>query len=118
MTRFAPGDSAAGSSRSDGVRRSGAPRWRFRLYVAGQSPKSMTALRNVQQLCDEYLAGDYDIELVDLVAHPARAQQDQILAVPTLVRYAPQPVQRIIGDLSDYERTLTNLNLDSIRRSE
>ena len=118
MTEFAAGIDVTQPGCTDGARRGDAPRWRFRLYVAGQSPKSMTALRNVQQLCEEYLAGDYDIELVDLVAHPARAQQDQILAVPTLVRYAPQPVQRIIGDLSDYARTLINLNLDSSRRSK
>lgn len=85
--------------------------WRFRLYVAGQSPKSMTALHNVKLLCEQHLAGAYEIELVDLVAEPARAQQDQILAVPTLVRYSPQPVKRIIGDLSDHNLTLSNLGI-------
>lgn len=87
------------------------PRWQFRLYVAGQSPKSMAALGNLRRLCEEYLAGDYDIELVDLVVQPELAQQDQILAVPTLVRRLPQPLKRIIGDLSDYERSIRNLDL-------
>lgn len=86
-------------------------RWKFRLYVTGQSPKSMTALGTIHRLCEEHLAGNYDIELVDLMLQPERAQQDQILAVPTLIRYLPQPVKRIIGDLSDYERTLVNLDL-------
>lgn len=92
-------------------------RWKFRLYVTGQSPKSMTALGNIHRLCEEHLAGNYDIELVDLMLQPERAQQDQILAVPTLVRYLPQPVKRIIGDLSDYERTLRNLDLRSPYRA-
>lgn len=87
------------------------PRWKFTLYVAGQSPKSMTALGNVRRLCEEYLKGNYDIELIDLMVQPELAQQDQILAVPTLVRRLPQPVKRVIGDLSDYERTLINLDL-------
>jgi len=85
--------------------------WRFRLYVAGQSPKSLTALHNVKLLCELHLGSAYEIELVDLMAEPGRARQDQILAVPTLVRYWPQPVKRIIGDLSDHKLTLSNLGL-------
>lgn len=96
------GDDGAGARRES---------WKFRLYVAGRSPKSMAALHNIKMLCERHLAGAYDIELVDLVADPARAQQDQILAVPTLVRYSPQPLKRIIGDLSDHRLTLSHLGI-------
>lgn len=91
----------------------GTPRepWKFRLYVAGRSPKSVTALHNLKVLCEQHLAGAYEIELVDLVAEPARAQQDQILALPTLVRHWPQPIKRIIGDLSDHRLTLSHLGI-------
>lgn len=85
--------------------------WKFRLYVAGRSPKSLTALHNLKLLCDQHLPGAYEIELVDLVEKPGRAQQDQILAVPTLVRYWPQPIKRIIGDLSDHPLTLSHLGI-------
>lgn len=104
-------DHAAQSSEQ----RTTAARWKFVLYVAGRSPKSMTALGNVQRLCDEHLQDDYEIKVVDLLVNPELAQQDQVFAVPTLVRRTPQPVKRIIGDLSDYQRTLINLDLH-IRR--
>jgi circadian clock protein KaiB len=87
--------------------------WRLRLYVAGQAPKSLHALANLKKLCEEHLAGHYEIEVIDLVEHPAMAQSDDILAVPTLVRLVPQPMCRMIGDLSDPERVLVSLNIQS-----
>ncbi len=103
---------AASEDQADaGQRDAPAPQWRFALYVAGQSPKSMTALGNVRRLCEEFLKGNYEIELIDLVVRPEMAQLDQVFAVPTLIRRMPQPVKRIIGDLSDYQRTLINLDL-------
>ena len=86
-------------------------RWRLRLYVAGQSPKSVTALENLQRLCEERLKGRYRIEVIDLLKNPRLAKDDQILAIPTLVRRLPVPVRRIIGDLSNTERVLVGLDL-------
>jgi circadian clock protein KaiB len=83
----------------------------LRLYVAGQSPKSLRALANLQTLCDEHLAGRFEIEVVDLVQHPERAQADDIVAIPTLVRRSPSPVRRVIGDLSDTVRVLAGLEI-------
>jgi circadian clock protein KaiB len=83
----------------------------MRLYVAGQAPKSLHALANLKKLCEEHLAGHYEIEVIDLVEYPALAQSDDILAVPTLVRRLPEPCRRIIGDLSDPERFLVSLRL-------
>ncbi len=83
----------------------------LRLYVAGSTPKSVTALRNLEQLCEERLAGRYHIEVIDLMKKPHLAQADQILAVPTLVRKAPAPSRRIVGNLSDGQRVLTSLDL-------
>jgi circadian clock protein KaiB len=83
----------------------------MRLYVAGQAPKSLHALVNLKKLCEEHLAGHYEIEVIDLVEYPALAQSDDILAVPTLVRSLPQPMRRIIGDLSDPQRVLVSLRL-------
>jgi len=85
--------------------------WHLRLYVAGQSPKSLCALANLKKLCEEHLAGRYEIEIVDLVEYPTLAKSDDILAVPTLVRRLPEPMRRIIGDLSDTERVLVSLRL-------
>jgi circadian clock protein KaiB len=87
--------------------------WYLRLYVAGQSPKSLHALANLTKLCEEHLAGRYDIEVVDLVEHPDQARDDDILAIPTLVRRLPQPLRKIIGDLSDTGRVLVGLRLTS-----
>jgi circadian clock protein KaiB len=87
--------------------------WHLRLYVAGQSPKSLTAHANLKKLCDEHLAGRYEIEIVDLVEFPTLAKRDDILAVPTLVRRLPEPLRRIIGDLSDTERVLVSLRLQA-----
>ena len=83
----------------------------LRLYVAGQTPKSMTAFANLKNICEEHLAGRYQIEVVDLLKNPKLARGDQILAIPTLVRKLPEPVRKIIGDLSDTERVLIGLDL-------
>jgi circadian clock protein KaiB len=85
--------------------------WELRLYVAGQSPKSLRAFANLKALCEEHLAGRYKIEIIDLVEHPALAQRDDILAIPTLVRRLPAPLRKIIGDLSNSERVLVGLKL-------
>ena len=87
--------------------------WFLRLYVAGQSPRSLRAFANLRRLCEEHLAGRYDIEIVDLVEHPWLARDDDILAIPTLVRRLPAPVHKIIGDLSNTERVLAGLQLQS-----
>jgi circadian clock protein KaiB len=86
-------------------------RWELRLYVVGQTPRSITAFANLQRLCEEHLAGRYQIEVIDLLQNPKLAADDQILAVPTLVRKLPTPVKKIIGDLSNEERVLVGLNL-------
>ena len=83
----------------------------LKLYVAGKTAKSMTAFANLKTLCEEHLAGRYRIEVVDLLVHPQLAQGDQILAIPTLVRRLPEPIKKIIGDLSNTERTLVGLDL-------
>lgn len=85
--------------------------WNLRLYVAGQTPKCATALANLKRLCEEHLAGRYHIEVVDLLKNPQLARGDQILAVPTLVRKLPEPMKKIIGDLSKTERVLVGLDL-------
>jgi circadian clock protein KaiB len=86
--------------------------WHLRLYVAGQSPKSLRAFANLSMLCEGHLAGRYEIEIVDLVEHPELARSDDILAIPTLVRRLPTPLRKIIGDLSDAERVLVGLRVD------
>lgn len=85
--------------------------WRLRLYVAGQSPRSLVAFANLKRLCEEHMAGKYQIEVVDLVENPWLARSDDIVAIPTLVRRFPLPSRKIIGDLSDEERVLTWLGL-------
>ena len=85
--------------------------WELRLYVAGQTPKSMAAFSNLKKLCEERLQGQYRIEVIDLLENPALAKGDQILAIPTLVRKLPEPIKKIIGDLSNKERVLVGLNL-------
>jgi circadian clock protein KaiB len=85
--------------------------WDLRLYVAGPTPKSLAAFRNLKQLCEEYLAGRYHIKVIDLMKSPQLAQGDQILAVPTLVRKLPAPIRKIIGTLSNTERVLVGLDL-------
>jgi circadian clock protein KaiB len=83
----------------------------LRLYVAGQSPKSVQAIENLRRVCEEHLAGRYRIELIDLVEHPKLARGDEIIAVPTLVRRLPEPLRKIIGDLSDTEQVLVGLQV-------
>jgi circadian clock protein KaiB len=89
--------------------------WRLRLYVAGQTPKSLTAFANLKRICEEHLSGKYHIEVVDLIKDPKLARGDQILAVPTLVRRLPEPVRKIIGDLSNVERVLVGLDLKPVQ---
>ena len=85
--------------------------WDLRLYVAGQTPRSVAAFANLKKLCEEHLSGRYNIEVVDLVKHPQLAAGDQIVAIPTLVRKLPEPLRRIVGDLRDTERALVGLQL-------
>ena len=87
------------------------PTWELRLYVAGQTAKSLQAFANLKRICEEHLASRYQIEVVDLLTSPELAQGDQILALPTLVRKLPEPVRKIIGDLSNTERVLVGLDL-------
>jgi len=88
-----------------------APHYDLRLYVAGQTPRSLQALSNLKRICEEHLAGQYRIEIIDLVKKPQLAAGDQILAIPTLVRTIPKPARKIIGDLSNVERVLVGLDL-------
>jgi circadian clock protein KaiB len=88
-----------------------APVYELRLYVAGQTAKSLQAFANLKRICEEHLAGQYRIEVIDLVKNPQLAKGDQILALPTLVRKLPEPVRKIIGDLSNTERVLVGLDL-------
>lgn len=92
--------------------------WELRLYVAGQTPKSLTAFANLKKICEEHMAGKYRIEIVDLLQNPLLAKGDQILAIPTLVRKLPEPVRKIIGDLSNTERVLVGLDLRPILDEE
>jgi circadian clock protein KaiB len=87
--------------------------YNLRLYVAGQTPKSVAAIENLKSICEEHLAGMYTIEVIDLLVKPQLAVGDQILAVPTLVRRLPPPIKRIIGNLSDTDRVLVGLDLQS-----
>ncbi|MCX6149559.1 MAG: circadian clock protein KaiB [Ignavibacteriales bacterium] len=86
-------------------------KWILRLYVAGQTPKSITAFKNLKSICEDQLKGKYTIEVIDLIQNPHLSRDDQILAVPTLVRKLPVPVRKIIGDLSDTDRVLVGLDL-------
>ena len=85
--------------------------WELRLYIAGKTPKSVTALSNLKKYCEEHLQGKYKIEVIDLLIHPQLAEGDQIFAVPTLVRKVPVPIRKIIGDLSNEEKVLVGLNI-------
>lgn len=85
--------------------------WELRLYIAGQTPKSVSALRNLNKYCEEHLQGKYKIEVIDLLLQPQLAEGDQIFAVPTLVRKVPVPIRKIIGDLSNEEKVLVGLNI-------
>lgn len=87
------------------------PEYQLRLYVAGQTPKSMQALQNLKHLCEEHLEGKYTIEVIDLLINPQLAEGDQILAIPTLVRKVPVPIRKIIGDLSNEQKVLVGLDI-------
>jgi circadian clock protein KaiB len=86
-------------------------RYELRLYVAGQTPKSVAAFANLKRICETHLRGRYSIEIVDLMEHPQRARGEQIVAIPTLVRKLPEPIRKIVGDLSNTERTLVGLQV-------
>jgi circadian clock protein KaiB len=88
--------------------------YNLRLYVAGQTPKSIAAIANLKKLCETHLPGRYSIDIVDLMQNPSLAQRDQIVAIPTLIRQLPEPIKRIIGDLSNTERVLLGLDIDEI----
>src|ERR1700756_4090902 len=89
--------------------------WILRLYVAGQTPKSLTAFANLKKICEEHLANRYVIEVIDLSKQPQLAANDQIIALPTLVRKLPQPIKRIIGDLSNTERVMVGMELKPVK---
>jgi circadian clock protein KaiB len=92
--------------------------YNLRLYVAGQTPKSMAAISNIRKLADEYLPGRCTIDIIDLMKDPAMAQRHQIVAIPTLIRELPEPIRRIIGDLSDTQRVLLGLDIDHAGEEE
>jgi circadian clock protein KaiB len=91
-------------------------KYELRLYVAGNTPKSMAALNNLKRYCEEHLANQYKIEVIDLLLHPQLAEGDQILAIPTLVRKVPVPIRKIIGDLSNEEKVLVGLNIRPVKK--
>lgn len=93
-------------------------RYRLRLYVAGQTPKSVAAITNLKRLCEQYVPGRYEIEVVDLMKDPGRAKADQVVAIPTLVRRLPPPIKRVIGDLSKADRVLIGLDVHPLRSAE
>ena len=95
---------------SEGARRP-QKAYELRLYVAGQTPKSLAAFANLKKICEEHMPGQYHIEVIDLLKKPQLASGDQILAIPTLVRKLPEPIKKIIGDLSNTERVLVGLDL-------
>ena len=103
------------STRGAAKKKAAADEWILRLYVAGESARTASALRNLKAICEEHLAGRYRIEVIDLLKHPQLARGDQIVAVPTLVRHLPPPMKKIIGDLSNEERVLVGLDLRSRR---
>jgi circadian clock protein KaiB len=88
--------------------------WQLLLYIAGQTPKSIKALNNIKKYAEEHLKGKYSIEIIDLLVNPKLAEDDQILALPTLVRRLPEPMRKIIGDLSDEEKVLVGLNIKPV----
>ncbi|SEB14435.1 circadian clock KaiB family protein [Pedobacter hartonius] len=91
--------------------------WELRLYIAGKTPKSISALSNLTKYCEEHLKGKYKIEIIDLLLQPQLAEGDQIFAVPTLVRKVPVPIRKIIGDLSNEEKVLVGLNIIPLKKS-
>jgi circadian clock protein KaiB len=113
MRATAEATSAATTKRPRSTRRAAKSeaKWELRLYVAGQTPKSLAAMNNLRRVLDEHCPDDYRIEVIDLLANPRLAKEDQIVAIPTLVRKLPSPVRKIIGDLSDTDKTLVGLQL-------
>jgi len=103
----------AGSQPDDGGLSAAQQHWELRLYTAGHTPKSVRAFNNLKRICEEHMPGRYQIEVIDLMRNPRLAKEDQIVAIPTVVRKLPQPLRKIIGDLSDTERTLVGLQLRS-----
>jgi circadian clock protein KaiB len=103
------------ASRSQLKARASGTTWELRLYIAGHTPKSIEAVANLKKICEYNLAGRYKIEIIDLLQTPQLARGDQILAIPTLVRKLPEPVKKIIGDLSNTERVLVGLNIRPVR---
>ena len=89
--------------------------WELRLYVAGNTPKSVAALKNLKKYCETHLKGLYRIEVIDLLKKPQLAEGDQIFAIPTLVRKVPEPIRKIIGDLSNEEKVLVGLNIRPVK---
>ena len=98
-------------SKKAGLEPTGEKLWLLRLYVAGQTPKSLIAFANLKKICEEHLKGQYRIEVIDLLVNPKLAKGDQIIAIPTLIRALPEPVVKIIGDLSNTENVLVGLDL-------
>ncbi|REA55183.1 circadian clock protein KaiB [Dyadobacter luteus] len=92
--------------------------WELRLYIAGQTPRSVAALSNLKNYCEQYLEGKYSIEVIDLLVHPQLAEGDQILAIPTLVKKVPEPIRKIIGDLSNKEKVLVGLDIRSTGKQQ
>jgi circadian clock protein KaiB len=92
-------------------------RWNLRLYVAGQTQRSLTAFANLKRFCEEQLAGRYQIEVIDLLKRPELAEGDQVVALPTLVRKLPEPIKRIVGDLSNKERIMVGMDLKQVTGS-
>jgi circadian clock protein KaiB len=110
MIQLSPSDGGSSSTVDDEV-------WELRIYIAGEIGKSAAAIANLRQICEEHLAGRYTIEVVDLLKNPQLARGDQIVAVPTVVRKLPDPVRKIVGDLSNTEKALVGLQLRPISRS-
>lgn len=108
----AKGEPAAKAAKGDstGTAANGHTTWRLRLYVAGQTPRSLAAIENLRRICSDYV-GQYEIEVIDLAKDPQLARDDQVLAIPTLVRHIPAPAKKIIGDLSNVERVLVGLDV-------
>ena len=117
MLNFDPGEpsGAGGSADSKGTSEAvhSDEKFLLKLYIAGQTPRSLKALENLRRLCDDFLPGRYELEVIDLIQQPKRARTDQILAIPTLVRLLPNSMARIIGDLSDTDQVLLGLNLQT-----
>jgi len=109
------GVETSGRAKPTGSPSDGPEAWKLRLYVAGQMPHTTRALENLMRICEKHLAGRYEIEVVDVLQNPHLARGDRVLAVPTLVRKLPEPVRKIVGDLSDEERVLVDLDLRSQR---